>query len=219
MRCAGGVVLFFHEKQERKLGMKTKLHVIAAGAAFCMASAALADGGLIDGGAFDIPVVLNGGEAITLETGDTYSQSVSLDNDGLPVGGFSFAGNFTDLGDSGTWASDTRLDIVAPDGSSYSIGGFGAGAGDNDWDFQGAGSSDNGSYFHGIGGELNGGDGKPDFGLGSIPRSGEWTFTLTQTFGSATWKGVAITLHKVPAPGALALLGLAGLAGARRRRA
>jgi MYXO-CTERM domain-containing protein len=100
-----------------------------------------------------------------------------------------------------------------------SSGGFPAPGGYNDWDFQGGDSEPDGLYVHGLGSPH--GDGNPDFAFDKIAKGGVWTFEFEQTWGTADWKGVSIALHKqsaIPAPGALALLGLAGLVGARRRR-
>ncbi len=196
--------------------MKTKTYVIAASAACCMASAAMANN-LFENGQFDELIVVNGGEAITLASGESVTVTANISSN-VGFAGFTFAGVFVDE-TGGTWASDTRLDVVAPDGQTYSIGGFGTDSADNDWDFQGGQSSDDGAYFHGIGGDGWDGDGNFDTVFSPpVTMAGEWSFTLTQQFGAATWKGVNITLHAIPAPGALALLGLAGLAGAGRRR-
>lgn len=121
--------------------------------------------------------------------------------------GFAFAGNFDDP-DGGMWASDTRLQVYLDGSEVYNIGGF-SGV-QNPWDFQGSGSSNPGFYSHG-----------PD---GAISGSGDWDFVFTNGWFSDSsnpivWNGAVLTLiNAVPAPGALALLGLAGLAGASRRR-
>jgi uncharacterized protein (TIGR03382 family) len=82
--------------------------------------------------------------------------------------------------------------------------------GDGDgWD--GAGYFINNTYFH----------------LVSDTGAGSWMFNVSagDTFGFVVWSadggfgpGVVSLTNYVPAPGALAVLGLAGVAGARRRR-
>lgn len=198
--------------------MKKVLMSAGAIAAICTTSAALADGGWDP--SLDEVILINGGEAFTQSSDESMTFEVTLDSNPNPVIGFSFAGVVQGIEGTATWASDTRLDIIAPDGTSHSIGGFGQDD-TEDWDFQGSQSTDDGLYTHGLGSEF--GDGEPDFVFDKIAKGGTWSFTFTQTFGTdVTWKGVSINLHKqaaLPAPGAIALLGLAGLAGTRRRRA
>jgi len=52
------------------------------------------------------------------------------------------------------------------------------------------------------------------------PKAGTWRVTISDNAGGDTGEvlGVTLTLFNVPAPGAAAVLGLAGLAGLRRRR-
>lgn len=191
----------------------------AAVAAFCMGStAAMAEGPWAP--QFDEPIVLNGGEPFSLTEGaGSVSFEVDLADNPYPVIGFSFAGVIEGISGNATWASDTRLEITAPDGTTISRGGYPAPGGGNDWDFQGDQSTNDGLYAHGLGGDAWSGNGEPDFAFDKVARGGVWTFTFTQDFGSVTWKGVTIVLHKqVPAPGALALLGLAGLCTRGRRR-
>ncbi len=72
-----------------------------------------------------------------------------------------------------------------------------------------------GQEFHleaaGVGANTQGRNPGGGFGLGL-----DW-FDAGQTFAGINWDG-AITIIGVPAPGAMALLGIAGLAGTRRRR-
>jgi hypothetical protein len=193
-----------------------KALVLATAAACCMASAAVADSGWNPN--LDEIIVINGGESFFLASGESITFDVEFEANDNPVIGFSFAGVWQ--GGGGAWASDTRLDITAPDGTSIFRGGFPAPGGGNDWDFQGGQSAPDGAYSHGQGSPF--GDGDPDFAFDKISKGGVWSFTFLNTWGTADWKGVVIVLHKqeaiTPAPGALALLGLAGLAGVSRRR-
>jgi hypothetical protein len=198
----------------RKEGNMKKALALAAAAAFCTTPAVLADSGWDP--SLDEVILINGGEPFFLASGESIAFEVQLDENPSPVIGFSFAGVWA--GGGGAWASDTILRITAPDGTSIFRGGFPAPGGGNDWDFQGGGSAADGLYVHGLGSTF--GDGNPDFAFDKLAKGGVWTFEFENTWGTAEWKGVSIVLHKqVPAPGALALLGLAGLVGTRRRRA
>ncbi|HRP62960.1 MAG TPA: PEP-CTERM sorting domain-containing protein [Phycisphaerales bacterium] len=196
--------------------MKRSL-VYAIAASCCFASTAVADLGWDPN--LDQAFILNGGQGFTLVGGQSITFEVWVDPNPNVVIGFSFAGVISGISGNAIWASDTRLDIVAPNGATYDIGGFGAGGSPNPWDFQGSQSTNDGLYSHGHGSPY--GDGQPAFVFDKIPKGGLWSFTFTQTFGTTPvlWKGVTIVLHKqVPAPGALALLGLAGFIGTSRRR-
>lgn len=181
--------------------------------ALCAATTA-ASAGIAWDPALDELILINDTEGFTLEDGETASFSVNLTGQNTVVG-FSFAGVWA--GGGGAWASDTIMTITAPDSTQISRGGFPAPGGDQDWDFQGGVSSGDGMYSHGFGSTF--GDGDADLAFaGGVSGNGTWTFEFEQTWGVATWKGVSIVLHQIPAPGALALLGLAGLVGVRRRR-
>lgn len=136
--------------------------------------------------------------------------------------GFSFSGNYDETG-AGSWASDTRLEVLLNGQVVYNLGGF-SGI-ENDWDFQGSQSTAPGFYAHGVGGEAWDGDGQPDFALKGLANPGDvWSFRFTNGWnsdsaGTLTWSDAQLVIHKIPAPGALALLGVAGIIGSRRRRA
>lgn len=196
-----------------------KVLALAAAAAICTSPMALADSGWDP--SLDEVILINGGEPFSLAALESNTFEVFVEPNNNPVIGFSFAGVIQGISGSAAWASDTKLEIVAPDGTTYDIGGF-TNPSDNDWDFDGSQSTEDGLYIHGLGSPF--GDGQPDFVFDKIAKGGVWSFTFTNDWSGApviTWKGVSILLHKqaaLPAPGALALLGLAGLAGARRRR-
>ena len=130
------------------------------------------------------------------------------------LAGMGVSTDFTNLG-GWTWAGDLLITITDPNGNSIEFGGFDvtqgfASAGDfpSSWD-----SSSSGAYAHNAS--------LASFGLGG---SGTWAIGVYDgyTGGSETdnWIGIINLegVELVPAPGALALLGLAGLAGRRRRR-
>lgn len=116
---------------------------------------------------------------------------------------------------SGSWASDMVLYIIGPGLEGIAWGGyntqFGIPLNGGLWGFDGAGSAASGTYtdtkVHGAGA-----GGMWTFGIGN-----GWTASPTVQYNNVT-----LTLFGditfVPAPGAVALLGLAGLAGSRRRR-
>jgi hypothetical protein len=185
----------------------------------CIALSAIAGGLLVAGSAtadvsYDLgsigPLqsVANGGI-----TSNTFEIEV-LDSAGLMnIVGFAFEGNYDEQDpDSFSWASDTLLVITTPGGDTWTVGGL-TSPNDEDWDFQGSGSDDPGFYEH-----LEGA-----WGLGEVDPVGTWTLTFTNDWDSTSatgliWDDPIFTLIEVPGPGALALLGIAGLAGTRRRR-
>lgn len=142
-------------------------------------------------------------------------ESASYDTSGLTgtLTGFSIVFDFDDLasGATASWASD--MGIVFDGGVQY--GGlsnvFGTSAGPY-WSFDGSGSTNPGTYTDTIGGLSTAFTGQTL----NILIGNTWLTSLT-----CEYNNVSITLigvDKVPAPGALALLGVAGLAGRRRRR-
>jgi hypothetical protein len=194
-----------------------KALVYAASAALCLSTAAVADLGWDPD--LDEAIVINDGTPFTLGANQSITFNVQLAPNPDVVIGFSFAGIWEGAG--GAWASDTQLTIVAPNGMTVMRGGYPAPADPAQWwDFQGGFSAPPGVYSHGQGGEGPNADGMPDWAFPKIEKGGMWSFTFLNTYGTATWKGVVIVLHKqpVPAPGALALLGVAGLAASGRRR-
>lgn len=166
---------------------------------------------------FDLPeFTLSGGA-----DGPTNEFEFVINTTGTGIVGFSFSGDYSEVVD-GSWASDTRLRIYLNDTEVAHIGGFtDAGA---DWDFQGSTSNPPGFYAHGVNGSPPNGDGMPDFSIKDLATGDdEWRFVFTNGYhssftGDLTWTNGEIVLHQIPAPGALALLGVAGLVSRRRRR-
>lgn len=194
--------------------MRTRT-IVSLAAVLAVAGTAAATEGLDYDPELDEKIVV---PSFALADEESFVFTVDLQENGNPVVGFSFSGVVSGISGTATWASDTLLTIGAPEGDSVVIGGFLA-ENDLDWDFQGSGSTDDGAYASGP--HLEDADGLPLFG-GGTGKGGTWSFTFTQTFGvtdqSVAWDEVSIVLHKIPAPGALALIGLAGLGGGRRRR-
>lgn len=149
----------------------------------------------------------------------TESTSFTVDLSGSqPVIGVTFSGFFDEVfANTDAFASDLRLDILAPSGAMFSVGGFGAEGAPNPWEFQGGMSASTGVYSSThwrteAGGTL--------FGPGETV-GGEWTFMFSNTFGTQTghdWSDVSVTFHTIPTPGSLGLVGTAGLISMLRRR-
>lgn len=124
--------------------------------------------------------------------------------------GFSINFDYT-TNAGGSWASDAALVIDGVQTGGYDIF-LSTGSIFNDyWSFDGPGSAASGNYGEtvALGGVYNGNSATLEFGNGySISDPVDYT-------------NITVTLHgvdKIPAPGAVALLGVAGLM-ARRRRA
>ncbi|MDG2020848.1 MAG: hypothetical protein P8J59_02750 [Phycisphaerales bacterium] len=122
-----------------------------------------------------------------------------------------FSIDFTNTGDF-TWAGDVLFGFTDPNGNSIEFGGYNVSfgytvAGDfpADWD-----SSTSGTYGY-----------SADLASYGLSGAGDWTVEVANGYTTSvdtSWSGVlGMNGLAVPAPGALALLGLAGLAGRRRR--
>lgn len=182
---------------------KTSAIVAAAGLAFAAGATAGMHNPALDQ-TLDVPDFQLAGD------GSLFSHTVDVAPNNNPVVGFTFTADW--FGDGGAWASDMQLTITAPDGESFVAGGFPSPGGENDWDFQGSGSAAPGAYTS---------THFPAAWVDGVSKDGIWTFDFLNTFGAATshdFSNVSITLHKIPTPGAVGLFGIAGLAGARRRR-
>lgn len=119
---------------------------------------------------------------------------------GQVVVGFAWALTFEAF--SPSWGSEARIDITSPFGTTHTFNGGAAGWGNA-----------SGTYLHG--GDTTVFDGQLI--------AGNWTFRFYEAFDDGIspdgiYHSAIFVIKAIPAPGALALLGLAGLAGTRRRR-
>ncbi len=178
--------------------------------------------------------VLAGGLVAAIATVASADTAVSLGNNSLaasPADGsvfnsytFNLSGTLTDFslsfnyvdGNSASWASDMIIQIIAPNGGNAFWGGTNVNpTGSTDkglWSFDGAGSTASGFYA----------DASNLLGATNLSGAGTWEFRIINGWTGAVlpcgYNDVNLNLvGVVPAPGAVALLGLAGLAGRRRR--
>lgn len=103
------------------------------------------------------------------------------------VTGFTFEGEVTAIGSS-DWASDMQMTVTAPDGPSFTVGGFDAPPAD--WDFQGGGSTNPGVYSS---------THEDVFGAGGTSDAGTWNFAFAHDWSDGTdmtWEQVTVTLIK-----------------------
>ena len=139
------------------------------------------------------------------------STTIKLNNIAGELTGFSLDFDFDHLQSSASWASDSAFVLNGTQYGGYdtylssatSFGGF--------WAFDGSGSSGAGHYS-----DLKAATGTFVYGDSYVFEFGNgWSLS-----GLVAYDNVTITLYgvcEVPAPGAVALLGLAGLVGRRRR--
>ena len=132
---------------------------------------------------------------------------------GADVLGFVINFDYVNNANDSSWGSDLELQITTPSLNTYIIGQSSFNGGDpfgpqtDIWDFDGVGSQPSGHYT------------SDNFFAIKEPQEGIWNFMFTETWdGDTAYNNLTIEMIKVPAPGALALLGVAGLAGCRRRR-
>lgn len=134
--------------------------------------------------------------------GNIFVPYVNPPGNNNPIVGFAITLDF--VGGGGTFATDLQLTFDFG-GFTQSFGGESAGGVGTPWGWD----IDPGFYsFEACEIWIN----------NPIPKSDLIGFQLTDLWGGGTWNNIEITLYKVPAPGALALLGMAGVTGARRRR-
>ncbi len=138
-----------------------------------------------------------------------------VDENNQPVIGFRIDFDFVKVIADSSWASDLEMKLTTPGGQitvygqeSFN-GGDPFGPQDFVWDFDGVGSQPSGPYTstHLV------------WHDNPIPKGGDWNFMFAETWdGGVEYNNLTITLLKIPSPGALALLGVAGLVSPRRRR-
>lgn len=128
------------------------------------------------------------------------------------IAGFRITFDYNESVLDASWASDAAVAIefdgaiVARIGGSFGGMGVLGGTRDETWDFNGSGSDNPGTYSHVF--TFDNPIATPD----------SFRIYLTDTFnGGNSFLNITVDLL-VPAPGAAAVLGLAGLAGIRRRR-
>jgi len=163
-------------------------------AAFCAASAHAGIGG--------IEIDLSGAESEG-EFGDASNTVLTVDVDAgdRTVAGFGWLLSFEAF--SPSWGAEARIDITSPAGTVFTFSGDDAGWATSPGVFV---DGDDTDIFNG---EL---------------ASGEWEFRFYEDFDDAStdpdgiYRNATFLIKSVPAPGALALLGVAGLAARRRRR-
>lgn len=165
-------------------------------------------------------------------------------DEGKPVVGFNFEGDYWDdgAGEPTWWASDLAMTITSPTGRTWTVGGWdNLEVRDENWDgWLGSGSPGTPPPDQPTGIFPNDGQNfdKNGFKIPVFlhadhfpwkgdpqPKEGLWRITLSTDFAAvdpgpreAFWTDISISLYNVPAPGALALIGVAGLLTRRRRR-
>ncbi len=167
--------------------------LIAAGAVLAAASAANADYTVNLG-----TMTLTGGQSVSVTTANLTGT----------LTGFTIAFGYDPQASSGSWASDAALVIDGKQWGGFNVV-FGGATSQGQWAFDGSGSANAGFYSDAKSttGNYNGSAGANlIFGNG-------WA-----TSGAVVYSNVTVVLQGVvPAPGAFALLGLAGFASRRRR--
>ncbi len=212
-------------------------HLITAAAALAITAAASASANDFNEKKkiLDIPL-------FDMLLGNMQTFQISLD-DGKPVVGFNFEGDYWDDGPGGPtwWASDLAMTITSPAGRAWTVGGWDNVATRNE-NWMGWPGSSGGMLPPAQPTAIFPNDGQ-NFDANGLqipvflhadhfpwkedpqPKEGIWTITLWTDFAAvepgprpAFWTDISIAVYNVPSPGALALLGVAGLLTKRRRR-
>ena len=165
--------------------------------------------------------------ATTIQDDPILEFTIQLDPNPKAITGIHISFNYDENPLDSSWASDLGMTIqFGADGPIVGfagtfrylgalVGAYGLAAAEagtdflSVWDFNGGQSGFPGFYQHKYLLHPENYFDKPDFLI----------IRLTDTWnGGNSFNDFTITLQKIPAPGAIALLGLAGLAGSRRRR-
>ncbi len=167
--------------------------------------------------------------AAAIAAGASADTNISLGNNTLTGGQsntytFNLSGTLSDFsisfdyvdGGASEWSSDMILQIIDPNGVSRHWGGFNVTPSPAStfvafWSFDGAASTNSGAYSD-----------TSNLTSNALSGNGTWTFKIYNGWnaaGPSQYNNVQLALKGsiVPAPGAIALLGLAGLVGRRRR--
>lgn len=187
--------------------------LVAPGLACAMAGGAQADinnGPSISGDVVDSPGASNDVyHYFTFAgfTGGAYGGGfIYLPYNSKTVTGVSVYMSIYDSYDGGpsSFPGDMKVDLFAPDGQYFSVGGFDTYV--QGWDYVNYG---NGNTYEYNSGQFN----NAPKGYWYIRLTNDWASSSESMYGSGL-----IIFHKIPAPGALGLLGVAGLLAAPRRR-
>ncbi len=151
-----------------------------------------------------------------LAGGQTVSFDLELADNAKEIVGFIVEWDYFEPIPDGSWASDAQARLTSPTGATYVVGGFSQDIQpDVFWSFDGSGSDGPGHY---------GDDPKDIFTPWKDDRQpkGLWHFEFENDWNPDPnpneYNNLTIHFLKIPAPGALALLGVAGMIGGRRRR-
>lgn len=141
----------------------------------------------------------------TLGAGEFTTLDITLPIDVL---GFEIGFDYDEPVADASWASDVQFIVSDADGAIFTVGGFtNVGNADVLWAFDGSGSTDPGFY-------------SDAFAL-ALP-AGDYTLTFVNDWETDpnpnVYNNIMVAFEKVPTPGTVGLMGLAGLAAVRRRR-
>jgi hypothetical protein len=142
-----------------------------------------------------------------------FQSKVLTGTSGTPIIGFTVTFDYGESVDDASWASDAAMTVDFVGTTVVSLGGTFGGMGrlggtpDMIWSFDGSGSNAPGTYSTTF------------FFDAPLVTTDSIEISLTDTFnGGNSFTSITLDLIMVPTPGAVALFGLAGIAGIRRRR-